>query len=89
MPLMKDEGRRKGIAVIISKRLGGESEEQKPMNEMGDEMDSDMGMKAAMEEFKGAMEAGSTRGMMEAMKSFMEMVTEEAKMKEESEEQGA
>jgi len=80
--LLKDDKKR--MATIIVGKLSGkpESMEEKPKNEMGDEMDSEMGLDAAAEELLSAMHSKDPKMLKHALRSFMEMIMNE--MPEES-----
>ena len=76
------EDKKTAAALIIRKMRGSdydslkESNEQMkqvPVNEQGEEVDSSMGLKAAVDEMMAAVESKSSSGFKSALESFLEM----------------
>lgn len=65
---------KKKITTIIA-GLGKSAEA--PKNEMGDEMDSSMGLMSAAEDMLLAVKENSPKRLMEAMKAFVQMQMDE------------
>ena len=65
--------------VIMAKMKPGKSEEMEsaPENEMGDQMDNSMALESAAEEVMSAIESKNVPGLVEAMKSLIEMCMDE------------
>lgn len=79
--LLKDDKKR--AVTIISGKLGPAAE--KPMNEMGDEVETDAGLNAASEEIISAIEQKNVSALKAALKSFIEMCEYEEDSAEEQE----
>lgn len=66
--LLKDDKKR--LTTIIA---GAQGMSNAPTNEMGDEVDSEMGLQSAAEEIVQAIESKNASALKAALKSFIEM----------------
>lgn len=66
--------KKKPSTVIVARMKAGKSEEAPAeTNEMGDEVDSSIGLDSAAEEILAAVKSGDAKALKEALSSFMEL----------------
>lgn len=73
MPMFDDK---KKLATIIVGKIGDRDMQEGPKNEMGDELDADMGLKVASEEMIQAIDKKDPEMLMSALKDFISMCYE-------------
>jgi hypothetical protein len=74
--LMKGDDKKKSVSLIMSKMLGKPEVEEAPVED-GAEQDDSVGMEAAADELLQAIEMKSSKGIVQAIKSMIQMASSE------------
>lgn len=84
---MKDKNKSLSLIIAKMKKPEGEEMSEAPKSEDGGEVDNSIGIDSAAEEIMSAIEGKDPKGLVAALKSFMEMSAEEEPMPEEPEQE--